>query len=139
MIQNRRYIANVRRIRRFLDSGAIGTPTSIHCDFFIAPHFGGFREEMGHVLLLDMAIHTFDAARFMVNGEPTKRLLPGVGAGEFLVPAGLFGRGHLRHGCRRRLQLPRQLVRGRPSDELGIRLADRRQQKARSPGTGSTD
>jgi predicted dehydrogenase len=70
VVQNRRYVANVRRIRRFLDSGAIGAPTSIHCDFFVAPHFGGFREEMRHVLLLDMAIHTFDAARYMVNGEP---------------------------------------------------------------------
>jgi predicted dehydrogenase len=70
VVQNRRYVANVRRIRRFLDSGAIGKPTSIHADFFIAPHFGGFREEMDHVLLLDMAIHTFDAARYIVAGEP---------------------------------------------------------------------
>jgi predicted dehydrogenase len=70
VMQNRRYLANVRRIRRFLDSGAIGAPTSIHGDFFIAPHFGGFREEMDHILLLDMAIHTFDAARYIVNGEP---------------------------------------------------------------------
>jgi predicted dehydrogenase len=72
VVQNRRYVANVRRIRRFLDSGAIGTPTSIHADFFVAPHFGGFREEMRHVLLLDMAIHTFDAARYMVNGDPSR-------------------------------------------------------------------
>jgi predicted dehydrogenase len=70
VVQNRRYVANVRRIRRFLDSGAIGAPTSVHCDFFVAPHFGGFRDEMRHVLLLDMAIHTFDAARYMINGEP---------------------------------------------------------------------
>ncbi|WP_136618243.1 MULTISPECIES: Gfo/Idh/MocA family protein [Mesorhizobium] len=70
VVQNRRYVANVRRIRRFLSSGAIGAPTSIHADFFVAPHFGGFREEMAHVLLLDMAIHTFDAARYMVAGEP---------------------------------------------------------------------
>ena len=70
VVQNRRYVANVRRIRRFLASGAIGEPTSIHADFFVAPHFGGFREEMAHVLLLDMAIHTFDAARYMVAGEP---------------------------------------------------------------------
>jgi predicted dehydrogenase len=72
VVQNRRFVANVRRIRRFLDSGAIGTPTSIHADFFVAPHFGGFREEMRHVLLLDMAIHTFDAARYMVNGDPKR-------------------------------------------------------------------
>ncbi|MBZ9867331.1 Gfo/Idh/MocA family oxidoreductase [Mesorhizobium sp. CA15] len=70
VVQNRRYVANVRRIRRILDSGVIGKPTSIHADFFVAPHFGGFREEMAHVLLLDMAIHTFDAARYMVAGEP---------------------------------------------------------------------
>lgn len=70
VVQNRRYVANVRRVRRFLDSGAIGKPTSIHADFFIAPHFGGFREEMDHVLLLDMAIHTFDAARFLAGAEP---------------------------------------------------------------------
>ena len=80
MIQNRRYLAEVRRIRRFLDSGAIGAPTSIHCDFFVPPHFGGFREEMDHVLLLDMAIHTFDAARFLVGPRPARRLLPRVGA-----------------------------------------------------------
>jgi predicted dehydrogenase len=67
VVQNRRYVANIRRIRRFLDSGAIGAPTSIHADFFIAPHFGGFREEMRHVLLVDMAIHTFDAARYLAN------------------------------------------------------------------------
>ena len=71
VIQNRRFLAEPRRIRRFLGSGAIGTPTSIHCDFFLAPHFGGFREEMRHVLLLDMAIHTFDSARYLVGGTPS--------------------------------------------------------------------
>jgi predicted dehydrogenase len=55
----------VRRIARFVASEAVGEVTSLHCDFFLAPHFGGFREEMSHVLLLDMAIHTFDAARTM--------------------------------------------------------------------------
>ena len=70
MIQNRRYLAEARRIRRFLDSGAIGTPTSIHCQFFVPPHFGGFREAMDHVLLIDMAIHTFDSARFLSGRDP---------------------------------------------------------------------
>ena len=69
VVQNRRYLANARRIRRFLDTGALGKPTSIHCDFFIAPHFGGFREDMDHVLLVDMAIHTFDSARYIINAE----------------------------------------------------------------------
>lgn len=67
VIQNRRYIEPVRRIRSFIESGVIGDITSIHADFFLAPHFGGFREEMKHVLLLDMAIHTFDAGRFIAG------------------------------------------------------------------------
>jgi len=70
VVQNRRFIAGVRRIRRFLESGAIGELTGLHCDFFIGAHFGGFREEMQNVLLLDMAIHTLDAARFMAGKTP---------------------------------------------------------------------
>jgi predicted dehydrogenase len=70
IIQNRRFISGVRRMRRFVESGVIGDLTGIHCDFFIAPHFGGFREEMDNVLLLDMAIHTFDAARYVADKKP---------------------------------------------------------------------
>jgi predicted dehydrogenase len=70
IIQNRRFISGIRRLRRFVESGAIGTLTGIHCDFFLAPHFGGFREEMDNVLLLDMAIHTFDAARYVADKAP---------------------------------------------------------------------
>ncbi len=67
VVQNRRYLPGVRRIARALRSGAIGAVTSVHADFFLAPHFGGFREEMDHVLLLDMAIHGFDAMRCMTG------------------------------------------------------------------------
>jgi predicted dehydrogenase len=70
VVQNRRYISGVRRMRRLVESGAIGELTGVHCDFFLAPHFGGFREEMDNVLLLDMAIHTFDAARFVADKVP---------------------------------------------------------------------
>ena len=67
VVQNRRYLAGVRRIARALRSGAIGDIASVHADFFLAPHFGGYREEMDHVLLLDMAIHGFDALRCMTG------------------------------------------------------------------------
>lgn len=70
VVQNRRYIPGVRRMKAFLDSGAIGEVTGLHCDFFIGAHFGGFRDAMDHVLLLDMAIHTFDAARFVSGKAP---------------------------------------------------------------------
>ncbi len=69
IVQNRRYIAGVRRIRRLIDSGALGALTSLHADFFVGAHFGGFRDEMRNVLLLDMAIHTFDAARYMAGRD----------------------------------------------------------------------
>ena len=71
VVQNRRYLASVRRIARFVRSGALGELASVHADFFLAPHFGGFREEMDHVLLLDMAIHGFDAMRCMTGLTPT--------------------------------------------------------------------
>ena len=70
VVQNRRYLANVRRLRRFLQTGELGRLTSLHADFFLAPHFGGFREAMDHVLLLDMAIHTFDVARYLAGQQP---------------------------------------------------------------------
>jgi predicted dehydrogenase len=68
VMQNRRYLPQIRRLRRFLDSGAIGKVTTVQCNFFIGAHFGGFRAVMEHVLLLDMAIHSFDQAR-LVTGQ----------------------------------------------------------------------
>ncbi len=70
VMQNRRFDPSIRALRAFLDEGPIGRVTTVHADFFIAPHFGGFREAMRHVLLRDMAIHTFDAARFLTREEP---------------------------------------------------------------------
>lgn len=70
VIQNRRFLPGIRRVRALLNSGALGDLTAVHVDFFIGAHFGGFRDEMEHVLLLDMAIHTFDAARYVVGRKP---------------------------------------------------------------------
>ncbi len=70
VIQNRRYNKHIRRAKSFVESGALGTLTTLNSDFFLAPHFGGFRAEMDHVLLLDMAIHTFDAARYLTGADP---------------------------------------------------------------------
>lgn len=68
--QNRRYNKNIRRLKNFLESGKLGPVTTVHCDFIIGAHFGGFRDRMEHVLLLDMAIHTIDAGRFLVDADP---------------------------------------------------------------------
>jgi predicted dehydrogenase len=70
VIQNRRYDPNILRLCEFLASGAIGPVTTVNADFYIGAHFGGFRDRMRHVLLLDMAIHTFDAARKISGADP---------------------------------------------------------------------
>lgn len=70
VIQNRRYDKNIIACRKSLDSGKIGKLTTINADFYIGAHFGGFRDEMDNVLLADMAIHTFDQARFLANCDP---------------------------------------------------------------------
>ncbi|MBE0697541.1 MAG: Gfo/Idh/MocA family oxidoreductase [Anaerolineaceae bacterium] len=70
VMQNRRYNANIRALKAHLESGETGRLTTVNSDFFLAPHFGGFRDQMSHVLLLDMAIHTFDAARFLSGADP---------------------------------------------------------------------
>lgn len=69
VMQNRRYLTQMVRFREAI-ANRIGTPTELHADFFLGPHFGGFREAMDHVLLLDMAIHTFDQARFLTGLDP---------------------------------------------------------------------
>ncbi len=70
VIQNRRYDANIRRLRHLVASEAVGPLTTVNCDFYVGAHFGGFRDHMPHVLLLDMAIHTFDAARLITGANP---------------------------------------------------------------------
>jgi predicted dehydrogenase len=72
VIQNRRYDARIRRLRSFLRSGSIGRLTTLNSDFYLGAHFGGFRDHMEHVLILDMAIHTFDAARFISGADPVR-------------------------------------------------------------------
>jgi predicted dehydrogenase len=70
IMQNWRYTHNIRRLKRFLDTGALGNITTINADFYVGAHFGGFRDVMPHVLLKDMAIHTFDASRFLTGQNP---------------------------------------------------------------------
>ncbi len=68
--QNRRYGDDILRVKNALDSGIIGRIETLNADFYIGAHFGGFRDEMPHVLLNDMAIHSFDQARFLSGLEP---------------------------------------------------------------------
>lgn len=85
--QSRRWNPVYDQLRLASQSGGIGRITTLNCDFYIGAHFGGFRDEMEHVLLLDMAIHHFDLARFISGADPVS-----VTAFEF-NPSGSWYRG----------------------------------------------
>jgi len=71
VMQNRRAHPQIRALARFLRQGRLGALTAIECDFHIGAHFGGFRDHLRHVLLLDMAIHHFDMARLITGADAT--------------------------------------------------------------------
>ena len=66
--QSRRYNRQLFEAKRLASS--LGSVGIVSAEFFKAPHFGGFRDAMDHPLLLDMAIHQFDMARFLLDADP---------------------------------------------------------------------
>ena len=67
--QSRRYDPRLHALRKLIveQTGPLGI---LNSDFYIGAHFGGFRDEMQSPLLLDMAIHTLDAARYLCGADP---------------------------------------------------------------------
>jgi len=68
--QSRRYEPHHATLAATLRGDAIGTVTTVNCDFYIGAHFGGFRDEMESPLVLDMAIHHFDLCRYLTGADP---------------------------------------------------------------------
>lgn len=68
--QNRRWAAFHEAVRRTLSDKVIGDVTTVHCDFYVGAHIGGFRDEMASPLILEMSIHHFDLARFLTGVDP---------------------------------------------------------------------
>jgi len=68
--QNYRYRPVVQEARRVLASGKLGQPGVCQLDFHRHPLLSGFRKEMPYPLLIDMSIHHFDLARFLLAAEP---------------------------------------------------------------------
>jgi predicted dehydrogenase len=66
--QSRRYNPQIQAFRRLVQR--LGQLGILNADFYLGPHFGGFRDEMDSVLMLDMAIHTMDQARFLSGADP---------------------------------------------------------------------
>ncbi|WP_243064443.1 Gfo/Idh/MocA family protein [Humibacter sp. RRB41] len=66
--QSRRYYPVLAELKDAIAGlGDIGIVTT---EFFKAPHFGGFRDEMAQPLLVDMAIHAFDVSRYLLDADP---------------------------------------------------------------------
>ena len=66
--QSRRYYPSLDALRDQL--GRLGEISTVSCEFFKAPQFTGFRTEMAHPLLVDMAIHHLDLARMLLGADP---------------------------------------------------------------------
>ncbi len=91
--QSRRWEPRHEIVSRVVTGGQLGALTTINCDFYIGAHFGGFRDEMPSPLILDMAIHHFDLARFMSGADPVA-----VYAKEF-NPKGSWYKGDVSASC----------------------------------------
>ena len=66
--QSRRYYPVLAELKQQL--GSIGTIGMAATEYSMAPRFGGFRDEMDSPLLLDMSIHAFDVARYLLDADP---------------------------------------------------------------------
>jgi predicted dehydrogenase len=67
--QSRRYNPQLRAAQTIAQE-RLGSLGILNSDFYIGAHFGGFRDQMPSPLLVDMAIHTFDAARYLTQADP---------------------------------------------------------------------
>jgi len=66
--QSRRHNPHLHEARRLADE--LGGAGIVDTRFSKAPRFGGFRDEMEQPLIVDMAIHAFDAGRVLLDGRP---------------------------------------------------------------------
>jgi predicted dehydrogenase len=73
VMQNRRHHPAIRRLRQGVVDGEIGRPMALLADMSMAPrHAAGHLPAHPHPLLLDMAVHTFDQARFLAGAEAVR-------------------------------------------------------------------
>jgi predicted dehydrogenase len=84
VMQNRRYHPGFRALRDTLAAGAIGQPQLLAADLFLeARARTTYLHRLAQPLLLDLAVHTFDQARFLAGADAISvdcrtRAFPGV-------------------------------------------------------------
>lgn len=67
--QNYRWHSAVQSIRKLIQEGEIGEVTNINVFFRLNFELIGWRNELQHVFLIDMAIHHFDLIRYLSSQE----------------------------------------------------------------------
>jgi predicted dehydrogenase len=71
--QNRRFEPHADQVLAAVEQ--VGRPELVSVLFSKAIHFGGFRDEMDHPLLLDMSIHHLDYLRYVMGEDPVVDVL----------------------------------------------------------------
>ncbi len=69
--QNYRYRSLTQTVKSALERPDLGAVGAVRVEFYRGPHFGGFREEMAHPLIIDMSIHHFDMMRLLLGSDAT--------------------------------------------------------------------
>ncbi len=133
--QSRRYFRTGEAFgRQLAELGAVG---SLSCEFFKAPRFGGFREQMAEPLLVDMAIHQFDLARKLIGTEPLSVYCDSYNP-EWSWFDGQRGRGRGLHASTAEPASPSPAAGApRPGNLLERPLASEHRRTARRPGTAT--
>ncbi len=70
IMQNRRYSEGIKVFKELIQGDKLGKVGHMNASFHKNPMFSGFRKHMEHPLIADMAIHTFDQARFIMGKQP---------------------------------------------------------------------
>jgi predicted dehydrogenase len=69
VMQNRRYVPGIQSLRSRIADGKLGDISVVAADMFVAHPAaeGDWRQTMASPLLIDMGIHTFDQARYLIG------------------------------------------------------------------------
>lgn len=70
--QQRRFTEGFAALQQVVAAGTLGRPLALYLDFFRSESHYGFRSGMEHPVLQDMAVHHFDAIRFVTGEEPVQ-------------------------------------------------------------------
>ena len=138
VVQNRRYLEGVRRIRRFIDSGAIGGVTSHPLRLLRRPAFRRLPRGDGARAAARHGDPHLRRRPLHGRQHAARRLLPRMEPGELLVRAGLLGGRDLR--VRPATSSSPIAAPGAPTaaHELGERLAHRRRPRDAPLGRRTT-